>query len=181
MQKIIFHEGEAEMAVVRDMYEGLDVEDLTEREKKTEQKIHRETQLNEHPDVLFRIYRRDRLHVLLFRPTDDGWWIKKLRDEYSGIFSQWTFQHAVNQPIRHVMNLSGNRDELERFCDEFPHNLEACNAHVRETEDLTARIRNLREKIEDDSATIQDLEEKIQDLEERIRDLELENRRQRQQ
>ncbi|KAF4101089.1 hypothetical protein G5714_017521 [Onychostoma macrolepis] len=175
--EIIFHEGEAEMAAVRDMYEGLDVEDMTE----TEQKRHRETQLNEHPDVLFRIYRRDRLHVLLFRPSDDGWWIKKLRDGFNGIFSQWTFKHAVNQPIRHVMNLSGDRDELQRFCDEFPVNLEEFNAHVQETEDLTARIRNLREKIEDDSETIRDLEERIQDLEERIGDLELENRKQRQQ
>lgn len=177
MQKIIFHEGEAEMAAVRDMYEGLDVEDMTEKE----QKRHRETQLNEHPDVLFRIYRRDRLHVLLFRPTDDGWWINTLRDGYNGIFSQWTFKHAVNQPIRHVMNLSGDRDELQRFCDEFPDNLETFKAHVQETEDLRTRIRNLEETVEDDRATIQDLGERIQDLEERIRDLELENRRQRQQ
>ncbi len=170
MQKIIFHEGEAEMAAVRDMYEGLDVRDMTE----TEQKRHRETQLNEHPDVLFKIYCVGRLHILLFRPTDDGWWIKKLKDEYEGISAQWTFKHAVNEPIRHAMNLSGDRDELQRFCHEFPANLEAFNAHVQETEDLTARIINLTETVEDDRATIQDLEE-------RIRDLELENRRQRQQ
>lgn len=170
MQKIILHECEAEMAAVRDMYEGLDVEDMT----KTEQKRHRERQLHEHPDVLFRIYTRQHLHVLLFRPTDDGWWIKKLKDEYNGIFCQWTFKHAVNEPIRHVMNLQGDRDELQRFCDEFPANLEAFNAHVQETEDLRATIRDLRVTIEDDSATIQDLEE-------RIRDLELENRRRKQQ
>ncbi|KAI2647898.1 V-type ATP synthase subunit D [Labeo rohita] len=121
------------MSAVRDMYEGLDVEDMSE----TAQKRHRETQLNQHPDVLFRIYTQDRLHVLLFRPTDDGWWINTLRDEYRGISAQWTFKHAANQPIRHVMNLSGNRGELERFCNEFPHNLGTFNAHE---EQLVLRI-----------------------------------------
>ncbi|KAI2647895.1 LARGE xylosyl- and glucuronyltransferase 2-B [Labeo rohita] len=144
------------MSAVRDMYEGLDVEDMSE----TAQKRHRETQLNQHPDVLFRIYTQGRLHVLLFRPTDDGWWINILRDEYRGISAQWTFKHAANQPIRHVMNLSGNRGELERFCNEFPHNLGTFNAHVQEPEILRATI---------------------EELEARIRDLELENRRLRQQ
>lgn len=161
---------EAVMAAVRDMYEGVDVENMTP----AEQKRHRETQLNQHPDVLFRINRKDRLHVLLFRPTGDSWWIDIIKENYGGIFAQWTFQHADNQPIRHAMNLSGNRDELQRFCDEFPDNLEAFRAHVQETEDLRATIEDLREKIEDDNAAIQDLEE-------RIRELDLENRRLRQQ
>lgn len=146
------------MAAVRDMYEGEEVDNMTAAAKKR----HRETQLNRNPDVVFRIYCQDRLHVLLFRPTEDSWWINIIRDNYRGIFAQWTFQHAVNQPIRHSMNLSGDRDELQRFCDEFPGNLEAFHAHVQETEDLRA--------------TIEDQRETIQDLEERIRDLELENR-----
>ncbi|XP_059420444.1 uncharacterized protein LOC132155750 [Carassius carassius] len=149
---------------VRDMYEPGD-----ERTK-----AHRETQLNQHPDVLFRIYCEDGLHVLLFRPTDDGWWVNVIKDRYRGISAQWTFKHAVNRPIRHAMNLSGDRDELQRFCDEFPGNLEECRAHVQETEDLRATI-------EEHRTTIEDLRETIEDLEERIRDLDLENRRLRQQ
>ncbi|ROL52982.1 hypothetical protein DPX16_0106 [Anabarilius grahami] len=58
---------EAEMSAVRDMYEGLDVGNMTE----SEQRRHRNIQLNQHPDVLFRVYRRGRLHVLLFRPPVD--------------------------------------------------------------------------------------------------------------
>ncbi len=45
----------------------------------------------------------------------------------------------LTEPIRHAMNLSGDRDELQRFCDEFPANLEAFNAHVQETTDLTGK------------------------------------------
>ncbi len=130
------------------MYEGLHFVFFSKYEEKKEKEKHREKQLNEHPDVLFRIYCQSHLHVLLFRPTDDGWWIHKLKNEYRGISAQWTFKHAVNKPIRHVMNLSGNRKELQRFCDDFPGNLRACNAHVQETEDLRAEMEDLKEKVQ---------------------------------
>ncbi|XDV28485.1 hypothetical protein PO909_031790 [Leuciscus waleckii] len=87
-------------------------------------------QLNQHPDILFQIFCEGRLQVLLFRPTNDNLWIKILRDQYPGISSQWTHKHAVNQPIRHVMNLAGNHIELKKFCDEFQQNL-----HVDDGED----------------------------------------------
>ncbi|XP_026086248.1 uncharacterized protein LOC113061401 [Carassius auratus] len=182
-----FSKVEAVMAAVRDMYEGVDVENMTP----AEQKRHRETQLNQHPNILFRINRKDRLHVLLFRPTGDSWWINIIKENYGGIFAQWTFQHADNQPIRHAMNLSGNRDELQRFCDEFPDNLEAFRAHVQENEDqrdqretiedLRETIEEQKETIEEQRETIEDDNAAIQDLEERIRELDLENRRLRRQ
>ncbi|XDV28499.1 hypothetical protein PO909_031803 [Leuciscus waleckii] len=100
--------------------------------------------LNKNPDILFRIYRKGKLHVLLFRPTNDSWWITTLRDQYPGIFSQWTFQHADNQPIRHVMNLAGKKDLLERFCKMFLANRARALAHLEEVQELSATIQDLR-------------------------------------
>jgi len=135
--------------VVRDMYanfqfgerQGEQIKERNRREKR-ERKQHREQQLNQHPDILFTIFCEARLHVLLFRPTDDCLWIRILRDQYPGISSQWTFKHAVNRPIRHVMNLSGRQDLLQRFCNDFQQNL--IGNDDGEVEALNARITELQ-------------------------------------
>lgn len=142
------------IAVVRDMDEGLVIEEgQDDKKKEEERKQHRERQLIENPDILFRVYRQTELHVLLFRPTNDSWWIRTLRDRYPAISAQWTFQHAVDQPIRHVMNLSGDRRRLQRFCDDFPNN----RLTSLEDEDLRATVQDLRAAIEDLRVGIQDL------------------------
>lgn len=152
---ILKHQRRLEMAaeaiVVRDMYEelflpdNLTISDIEERGKKD----HREKMLNQNPDILFRIYSKGKLHVLLFRPTNDSWWIRKLRDQYPGISSQWTFKHADNRPIRHVMNLSGKKVLLEHFCEMFPVNRDRALDHLEEVQELRRRIRNLNLNIND--------------------------------
>jgi len=140
----------SEIAVVRDMDEGLVIEEGQDEEKARKQ--HRERQLNENPDILFRVYKEDEEipHVLLFRPTNDSWWIERLKYRYSGIFAQWTYKHADNEPIRHVMNLSGDRIQLQRFCDEFPNNrLKSLGDNDEEAEDLRGTIEDLRARIQD--------------------------------
>lgn len=99
--------------------------------------------LNLNPNVLFRIYKQNHLHVLLFRPTNGYWWITLLQNEYIGISSQWTFKHAVNEPIRHSMNLSGKEDVLERFCQDFENNLQNAN-DADDIEELHQRIQELQ-------------------------------------
>ncbi|XDV28494.1 hypothetical protein PO909_031798 [Leuciscus waleckii] len=127
-----------EMAAVRDMYEGLNVGSMTEME----QKRHRDTQLNQHPDVLFRVYRRGRLHVLLFRPTNGCQWMQMFRDGHQNLFAQWSIRH-VYQQVRDVINVSGSLEELQRFCDRFPDQLQEFHDSEEEIEDLRARIQDL--------------------------------------
>ncbi|ROL46155.1 hypothetical protein DPX16_0316 [Anabarilius grahami] len=154
------------------MDEGRIIEEGQDEEKA--RKRHRERQLTVNPDILFKVYRREELHVLLFRPTNDIWWIRTLRDRYIGISAQWTFKHADDQPKRHNMNLSGDRSQLQRFCDDFPNNRLMSLDNVEEVEELRATIEDLR-------ARIQDLEATIQDLEASMEDLQLENRGRRRQ
>ncbi|ROL42118.1 hypothetical protein DPX16_1303 [Anabarilius grahami] len=124
------------MSAVRDMYEGLDFGNMTE----SEQRRHRNIQLNQHPDVLFRVYRRGHLHVLLFRPTDGLQWMRLFRDRHEHLFAQWTIRH---RQIRDVISVSGQMEELEGFCDRFIQHLQGFQDNDDEIEELRARIREL--------------------------------------
>lgn len=144
------------------MYEGLDIQQMTERQKE----LHRIDQVNQNPDVLFRIYSQGRLHILSFDATEKSWWMGLILTEYNRISAQWNIRH-VNQPFRTMINLTGKAQDLEMFCDSFPNHLERCQEEVNEIQHRNGRIH--------------DLEAEIQDLQGRIQDLELENRRRRQQ
>nr|XP_001338885.3 uncharacterized protein LOC100001846 isoform X1 [Danio rerio] len=151
----------AEGEVVRDMY--------GENDPRT--KAHRDMQLNNNPNVLFRIYREGLLHILLFRPTANIFWRRLLQEEYQDI----TFQHTVEEPIGHTMNLSGNREELERFCDNFRNNLQRANNAENEMVGNNLEDANL------ENANNNNHDNEIEELQQRIRELELENTQLRQQ
>lgn len=148
------------MALVRDMYGGQD----TSQWSKYRRKGHRNNQLDTHRDVLFKIYKPvhpptlENLCDLLFRPKSDPvHWMKLIRNRYDNITVQWTLRQ-VTAPLRNVISITGGSKELQRFCAEFPQNLEDVNATANEIPD------NNEEEAE-----------RIQELEARIQELQLEN------
>lgn len=95
-------------------------------------------QLDQHPDILFRIFLNERLHGLVFRSTNEGFWMRILRQYYPDISVQWNYKHADKQ---YVLSLFGDLIELQRFCDEFLQNLHVDDGEV---EALNARITELQ-------------------------------------
>lgn len=81
---------------VRDMYEGVHFFELTSNQRKE----HRDRTLHKHPDVLFRIYQEERLHVLLFMPTNAEEWKKVIQDR---------IQDRTNRPTDLSFQLTESR------------------------------------------------------------------------
>ncbi len=135
---------------VKNMYWELDVTHWT----KPERKLVREDQVNQYHDVLLKAYKPvypfdlRKLHSLVFRPTSDPIrWKRLIRQRHANLTVQWTHRQR-RQPIRVVINIQGNPNDLRIFCTQF---------------------RNYRTEIN---------EEEIRDLEEGIQGLALEDWRQ---
>ncbi|XDV28487.1 hypothetical protein PO909_031792 [Leuciscus waleckii] len=129
---------------IRKMYDGFvfveypdEIAEERKKRGKKEKKKYREQQLERHPDIVFRCFQEARLSCLVFRSTNEGFWMRILREFYQDISVQWNYKHEDNQ---YVLNLSGDEIELNRFCKEFLENL-----HVGEEVDvLKARIADLQ-------------------------------------
>ncbi len=103
---------EAEMENhVRDMYEGVNREEMTEAQRKT----FRSEKLSTNPNVLFRIYKKGHLHILQFSSIHYDEWVLCLKSY------QINFQHLITL---NVFSLCGPSSKLQRFCDEYNENLE---------------------------------------------------------
>lgn len=93
--------------LVRNMYEDKNPKDMTEAQRK---KFRRE-KLSKNPDVLFRIYRQDHLHILQFSSVYYDEWVHCLK------YCRINFQHFTCNG--HAFSLCGPSDELETFCHSY--------------------------------------------------------------
>ncbi|XDV28496.1 hypothetical protein PO909_031800 [Leuciscus waleckii] len=133
---------------IRNMYDGMTFveypEESAEQRKKRgkkEKKRYREQQLERHPDIVFRCVKEARLSCLVFRSTNEGFWMRILREFYRNISVQWNYKH---EDKKYILSLSGDETELNRFCDEFRENLHV-DVEVREEVDvLNAGIADLQ-------------------------------------
>ncbi len=91
---------------VRDMY-GVNHEKMTEAQRKT----FRRQKLSTNPNVLFRIYKQDRLHILQFRSIHFHAWVECLKS-----YRLIKFHH---NSICNEFSLCGPSDELQKFCNNF--------------------------------------------------------------
>ncbi|GAA6069250.1 uncharacterized protein LOC113534652 [Tachysurus ichikawai] len=140
-----------DMIWVKDMYDGVDPATLEEPRK-----AHMNRTLNENPDVLFRVYKQGRLHMLFLRPTRPGVWMSVILQRITTSLSfQMTKRRAVDNIFK--ITMSGPGDELQRFCDEFE--------EIR---------RNMM--LDKGAAAQNNPEDDVEELRARIRELELENR-----
>lgn len=116
--------------VVRDMYAGENLTELTIRQRET----HRRNMLRVNVNVLFRIYRTVRtvrnLHVLLCRPSHEPETMTTiLRTHINDTKLQVSLQLTSRMETRitrvETISISGNADQLEILCnsfaDLFPH------------------------------------------------------------
>ncbi len=97
---------------MRDMYEGVNHEEMTEPQRKT----FRSQRLSTNPNVLFRIYKQGHLHILKFRSIHFGAWVERLKSN-----RLIKFQHNF---ICHMFSLYGPSGELQKLCNEYNENLE---------------------------------------------------------
>ncbi|KAG7333528.1 hypothetical protein KOW79_003663 [Hemibagrus wyckioides] len=118
---------------VRDMYEGVNFFELTSNQRKE----HRDKTLHKNPDVLFRIYKEERLHVLLFMPTNAEEWKKVIQDRIQECTNrpidpsfQLTERRSVNGYLP-IINMSGPEHHLEHFCDSFDHLYSQVQENIR--------------------------------------------------
>lgn len=146
--------------LVRDMYEGVNPGEMSERDKKA----HKERNLQRNPDVLFRIYQRGRLHMLLLRTAHAGEWMTAIQTR---ITTSQSFQLTKRRTVNNIftITLAGPQEELRRFCDEFD------QLHD-----------GVMESIQDGGAAAQgNPGDELEELRQRIGELELENQRLRRQ
>ncbi|KAB5574643.1 hypothetical protein PHYPO_G00211370 [Pangasianodon hypophthalmus] len=139
---------------VRDMYEadlktkirGIDDKNKIEKIKKQ----YRDEKLKDNPDVLFKIYRKAKLHVLLFTPSHPVEW-KRVIYKHTTLDTsvQLTVRRAVKGDLP-IINMSGSEDELQYICDRFAQLYNEVRKYVQnpkaeldEIEELIARIREL--------------------------------------
>ncbi|KAF4071866.1 hypothetical protein AMELA_G00267810 [Ameiurus melas] len=130
---------------VRDMYEGVDPGEMTTRQKKA----HRGRTLQMNPDVLFKIYQEEKLHVLLFSPTDDEEWMRVIQNRFPASF-ELTRRRAVHGRLP-VINMSGPEEELERICARFDQLYKEVQENILDGEaaqkNLAAEIEELKLRI----------------------------------
>ncbi|GAA6069251.1 uncharacterized protein LOC113635204 isoform X1, partial [Tachysurus ichikawai] len=140
------------------MYEEVYQDGMTE----TQKKAYRNKTLHRNPDVLFRIYQQERLHELLFMPTDTVEWKKVIQDRIQDRSRadpsvQLTERRAIRGHLP-IINISGPENHLKYICDSFDqlynqvqeniHYRAAERNYVAEIEELNVRIRELEEEIE---------------------------------
>jgi hypothetical protein len=111
--------------VVRDMYEGVDLNILTIRQRGS----HRRKQLRENVDVLFRIYRTvnnaTNVHVLLCRPRKQPERMTRILRTYindTNLHVSLQLTSRIESGTRRVetISMSGKKDQLEDLCEAFP-------------------------------------------------------------
>lgn len=139
---------------VRDMYDGFNPGEMTKKHLKKLRKAHRDKTLQENPDVLFRIYQDEKLHVLLLKPSNDEEWMKAIQNRISPTQSfQLTKRCAVKGDLP-IINMCGAIDTLEIICEEFDQlynvvmeNIQlgeaAASSREAEIDELKIRIREL--------------------------------------
>ncbi|XP_060780180.1 uncharacterized protein LOC132888166 isoform X2 [Neoarius graeffei] len=132
---------------VRNMYEGVNPAGMTEREKKK----HRDETLLRNPDVLFRIYQQEKLHVLLFMQTNTEEWKKEIQKIIPPHVSLQLTERCEVKGDLPIFNISGQESELEWLCNRFVehrnkviHNIQVAREQQDETEELRARVEELR-------------------------------------
>ncbi|KAB5574642.1 hypothetical protein PHYPO_G00211360 [Pangasianodon hypophthalmus] len=141
-----------DMNRVRDMYEGVNPGDMTEAEKKA----HIGRTLQNNPDVLFRIYQQDRLHMVMFRPSDPGEWMRLIQSRITNLSFQLTRKRSANDIFK--ISMSGPQEHLDRFCQDFD---QLYDEFMKKMQDGGAAAQN-------------NLEDEVEELKVRIRELELE-------
>ncbi|XP_060734708.1 uncharacterized protein LOC132851733 isoform X2 [Tachysurus vachellii] len=150
---------------VRDMYEGVDEHGMTEAQKKA----HRDETLLNNPDVLFRIYRKGKLHVLLFMPTDTEEWKKVIQDRIQDrIDADPSVQLTERRDIKGdlpIINMSGPENHLEHICDIFD---QLYNQVQENIQNRAAPQRNLVAEIEGLNVRIRELEDQLQILQRQL-------------
>ncbi|XP_060734706.1 uncharacterized protein LOC132851733 isoform X1 [Tachysurus vachellii] len=164
---------------VRDMYEGVDEHGMTEAQKKA----HRDETLLNNPDVLFRIYRKGKLHVLLFMPTDTEEWKKVIQDRIQDrIDADPSVQLTERRDIKGdlpIINMSGPENHLEHICDIFDQLYNQVQENIQnraapqrnlvaEIEGLNVRIRKLEDQVQIPGAEIEELNVRIRELEDQV-------------
>lgn len=135
--------------LVRDMYEGVN----------PDQKAHKERNLQDNLDVLFRTYRQGRLHMLILKTAHPVVWMTAVQTRITISQSFQRKRHTVNNIF--TITLSGPQADLQRFCDEFD------QLHD-----------GVMQSIQDGGAAAQgNPGDELEELRQRIRELELENGR----
>lgn len=112
-------------AVVRDMYEGVDLTEVGQMKKGKKEsflKNLRRNQLNENSDVLFKIFRKGRLHALSCRPSNSPEMItsiyRMLPTTHMSV--QLTSRRTSKGERLETLSLHGPENELQSLCDHFP-------------------------------------------------------------
>ncbi|XP_060734697.1 uncharacterized protein LOC132851729 [Tachysurus vachellii] len=164
---------------VIDMYDGVDEDGMTE----TQKKAHRDETLQNNPDVLFRIYRKGKLRVLLFMPTHTVEWIIVIHDRIQDRREtdpsvQLTERRAIRGHLP-IINMAGPENHLEHICDIFDQLFNQVQENIRnraapqrnyaaEIEGLNVRIRELEDRLQIPGAEIEGLNVRIRELEDRL-------------
>ncbi|KAK3548747.1 hypothetical protein QTP70_019453 [Hemibagrus guttatus] len=152
---------------VSDMYEGVNLPALTQKQRKA----HRDRTLHRNPDVLFRIYKQQTLHVLLFMPTNSDEWKKVIQDRIQDHNNrridpsfQLTERRSVNGHLP-IINMSGPEHHLELICDSFDPLYSQVQENIR---NRASAQRNFAAEIEELNVRIRELQEEIQMLHRRL-------------
>lgn len=123
------------MELVRDIYNGVDPDQMSRKEKKW----HIETTLQDNPDVLFQLYTQDRLHMLFLRPTDPVAWLGGILIPIEiGLSFQMTKKLGVNSFYKIIM--SGPSARLQSFCDDFEQLYHQVMENVADEEAAAAHV-----------------------------------------
>lgn len=152
---------------VRDMYEGVNFFELTSNQRKE----HRDRTLHKNPDVLFRIYKEERLHVLLFMPTNAEEWKKVIQDRIQDRTNrptdpsfQLTERRSVNGYLP-IINMSGPEHHLEHICDSFDQLYNQVQENIR---NRASTQRDFAAEILEINVRIREVQEEIQRLRRRL-------------
>lgn len=147
--------------LVRDMYEGGNPVEMTGSQRKA----HRNENLRNNPDVLFKVYQEGNLHMVFLSTTGPGVWMMKIQDR---ITTQLSFQMTKKRTENNIfkITMSGRQEELQHFCDDF---------HQLHDEVMTITL-DEGAATPNDPQDNDDGEDDVEELRERIRELELENR-----
>ncbi|KAK3522824.1 hypothetical protein QTP70_003764 [Hemibagrus guttatus] len=144
---------------VRDMYDGIDPIELKNMRKR-EKEAHIDQTLRNNPEVLFRVYKKGRLHMVILRTARPGLWMRVLHDR---ITINLSFQMTKRRAEANIykITMSGSQEQLQHICDDF-----------NEIYD------EVMENLPDEGAAAgNNPEDDVEELRARIRELELENRR----
>ncbi|KAG7333529.1 hypothetical protein KOW79_003664 [Hemibagrus wyckioides] len=99
---------------VKDMYDGVDLNNMTKRQKEA----HIDRTLQNNRDVLLRVYRQDRLHMVFLRPTDPGVWMRVIQGRIATALSFQLTKKRAELNI-YKITMSGAQEALQGFCNDF--------------------------------------------------------------